>query len=107
MGNTDPVYTGTPIEITEVRVTLKSQGRLRALCSVTFAGVFVARGIKVIEGPDRFFLAMPSRRESDGKFRDICHPIDTPFRCWLERQVVEAYLRKVEAAAQLSGELPS
>lgn len=93
--NENPAPSGPPIEITEVRVTLKSQGRLRALCSVTLGGVFVIRGIKVIEGPDRFFLAMPSRREADGKYRDVCHPVSTPFRGMLEERVVEEFHRKL------------
>ena len=91
----DSVAPDTGVEITEVRVTPKRQGRLRALCSVTFGGVFVVRGIKVIEGPDRLFLAMPSRREADGKYRDVCHPVATWFRGDLKRAVIDEYLRKM------------
>lgn len=97
-----PTQVGSAIPITEVRVTPKDQGRLRALCSVTFAGVFVVRGIKVIEGPDRLFLAMPSRREVDGKYRDVCHPVANGFREELERCVLEEYARKVGVMAPSS-----
>ncbi|MEZ4649492.1 MAG: SpoVG family protein [Candidatus Eisenbacteria bacterium] len=84
------------VVITEVRVSPKRQGRLRALCSVTFGGVFVVRGIKVIEGPDRLFLAMPSRKEADGKYRDVCHPVATGFRNVLEKRVIDEYLKKMK-----------
>ena len=85
------------VVITEVRVNPRRQGRLRALCSVTLGGVFVIRGIKVIEGPSRLFLAMPSRKEGDGKFRDVCHPVSTAFRASLEDRVIAEYSRSVRS----------
>lgn len=86
------------LAITELRIVPKKEGRLRALCTVTFENAFVVRGVKIIEGPDRHFLAMPSRREADGKYHDICHPVKKEFRCWLENKIVAAYHQHMEKA---------
>ena len=66
-------------------------GRLRALVSVTFDDVFAVHDIKVIDGHDRLFLAMPSRRMPDGKYRDIVHPVGGALRAKMEQTVLRAY----------------
>lgn len=98
-----PATAGKTIEITEVRVALKNQGRLRALCIVNFAGIFVVHGIKVIEGENRLFLAMPSRKEVDGRYRDMCHPICVEFRRVLESRVIGEYLARVAEEERKDG----
>lgn len=67
------------------------EGRLRALVSVTFDDVFAVHDIKIIHGPDRLFLAMPSRRMPDGKYRDIVHPVGASLRDQMEKTVLRAY----------------
>lgn len=80
------------MQITEVKFRhFCTQGRLRALVSVTFDHVFAVHDIKVISGDDRLFLAMPSRRMPDGQYRDIVHPIGSRLRAELETQVLTAY----------------
>ena len=64
---------------------------MRAVVSVTFDNEFAVHDIKIIEGDGKCFLAMPSRRGSDGSFRDICHPITAAVREQLENEVIERY----------------
>ena len=73
------------MEITDIKFRhLQEVGRLKALVSVTFDN-------KIIDGQDRLFLAMPSRRMPDGKYRDIVHPIGPELREELEKKVITAY----------------
>lgn len=82
------------MEITDVKFRRFSDaGRLRALVSVTFDGVFAVHDIKVIDGDDRLFLAMPSRRTADGKYHDIVHPVGPALRRALETRVLSEYER--------------
>ena len=80
------------MEITDIKFRhFHDEGRLRALVSVTFDDVFAVHDIKIIDGNDRLFLAMPSRRMPDGKYRDIVHPIGPSLRETLEKPVLRAY----------------
>ena len=80
------------MEITDIKFRhLQEVGRLKALVSVTFDNVFAVHDIKIIDGQDRLFLAMPSRRMPDGKYRDIVHPIGPGLRAALEEKVITAY----------------
>ncbi len=79
------------MEITEVRVSPRDEDRLKAFITVTFDDCFVVRGVKVIDGPDGLFVAMPSRRRQDGKFQDIAHPINREMRHRLEARVLAEY----------------
>lgn len=81
------------MRITDVKFRhLQEDSKLKALVSVTFDDVFAVHDIKVIEGHDRLFLAMPSRRMPDGKYRDIVHPIGSTLRDALEERVITEYL---------------
>jgi len=91
------------MEITEVRLTLRSEDRLKAFVSITFDNAFVVRGLKVIEGNDGLFVAMPSRRRKDGEFRDIAHPINNETRQMIEDAVFAEYERQVALAAEGGG----
>ena len=80
------------MEITDIQFRHPNQeGRLRALVSVTFDRTFAVHDIKVIDGPDRLFLAMPSRRLPDGRYRDIVHPVGPNMREKLEDAVLSEY----------------
>jgi stage V sporulation protein G len=91
------------MEITEVRVTLQDEDVLKAFVSITLDDEFVVRGLKVIQGAEGRFVAMPARKKRDGSFQDIAHPINKETREYLERVVLEAY--DEELAAQEGGEL--
>ena len=80
------------MHITDIRFRrLEPEGRLRALVSVTFDGVFAVHDIRLIEGEERLFLAMPSRRMPDGRYRDIAHPVGPALREQMEQAVLAAY----------------
>lgn len=84
------------MEITDIQFRqLYSTGRLRALVSVTFDRTFAVHDIKIIDGPDRLFLAMPSRRMPDGRYRDIVHPIGSQLRHELEDKILSEYYRQI------------
>lgn len=85
------------MEITDVKFRhLTDDGKLKALVSVTFDNTFAVHDIKIIDGHDRLFLAMPSRRMPDGKYRDIVHPIGTELRDILEKRVITEYLDTIQ-----------
>jgi stage V sporulation protein G len=88
------------MEITEVRLTLRDEERLKAFVSITFDDAFVIRGLKVIDGNTGLFVAMPSRRRKDGEFRDIAHPINNATREMIEDAVMGEYRRQLEASMQ-------
>jgi stage V sporulation protein G len=80
------------MDITEVKVRLWDDKRLRALVTIVFEDCFVVRNIKVIEGRDaKLFVAMPSRRQPDGNYIDIAHPITREFRRKMEATILKAY----------------
>ena len=85
---------GDTMNITDIRIRqIKDGGRMKAIASVTFDGDFVVHDMKVIEGTDGLFLAMPSRRIPSGSFRDIAHPINSKTRNELEEAVINEFQR--------------
>ncbi|MGE5598302.1 MAG: septation regulator SpoVG [Bacteroidota bacterium] len=83
------------MNITDVRVKrVNTEGKVRAVASITFEHSFVVRDIRVIEGQNGLFVAMPSRKTPEGEFRDIAHPITTEAR----EQIQAAILREYEQA---------
>lgn len=79
------------MEITEVRVTLKDEAKLKAFASITFDDCFVLRGLKVISGSQGYFVSMPSRRTRLGTFQDIAHPITNEMRKKIENTILDAF----------------
>ncbi len=80
------------MEITDIRVKkISSEGKMKAVVSVTFDDSFVVHDIKVIEGQDKLFTAMPSRKTPENEFKDIAHPINSQMRDILERAIIEKY----------------
>ena len=80
------------MEIPDIRIKkVASEGKMKAVASVTFDNAFAVHDVKVIEGPEKLFVAMPSRRTPDGEYRDIAHPINSDMRNMLESKVLAAY----------------
>ena len=80
------------MEITDIRVRkVPSAGKMKAVVSVTFDNAFVVHDIKIIEGQEKLFIAMPSRKTPEGEFKDIAHPINMPMREQLETAIFEKY----------------
>src|SRR5512138_2377063 len=87
------------LEITEVRIALRDDDKLKAFASMTFNDAFVIRGLKIIEGTNGMFVAMPSRKKPDGTFQDIAHPINNESRTAIEARILDEYEK--ERARQL------
>ena len=80
------------MQITDVRVRkVTKEGKMRAVVSITIDDVFVVHDIKVIEGEKGLFIAMPSRKASDGEYRDIAHPINSETRERIQTIILEQY----------------
>ena len=81
------------MKITDVRVrsVKKDDSKLKAVASVTFDDCFVVHDIKVIEGTEGYFIAMPSRKTNDGEYKDIAHPIKTETREELIKIILNAF----------------
>lgn len=80
------------MEITDVRIRkISNDGKMKAIVSVTFDDEFVVHDIKVIEGQNGLFIAMPSRKTPDGEFKDIAHPINTTTREKIQTSILNAY----------------
>jgi len=86
------------MKITDIRLRkIDSDSKMKAVASVTFDDEFVVHDIKVIEGQNGLFIAMPSRKLSDGEFRDIAHPINSQAREVIQTAIIEKYKQLVEA----------
>lgn len=79
------------MEITEVRIILRDEDKLKGFANVTFDDMFVIRGMKIISGSRGFFVSMPSRRRPDGTHQDIAHPVNNDARRVVEEAVLKAY----------------
>ena len=81
------------MNITDIRVRKVNSvgGKMKAVVSITFDDCFVVHDIKVIEGQDKLFIAMPSRKTPDGEFKDIAHPINASTREELEQKILAKY----------------
>ena len=80
------------MQITDVRVRkVTKEGKMRAVVSITIDDVFVVHDIKVIEGEKGLFIAMPTRKASDGEYRDIAHPINSETRDKIQSLILEKY----------------
>ncbi len=80
------------MQITDIRIRrVSSAGRMKAVVSVTFDDQFVVHDIKVVEGNNGYFVAMPSRKGADGEFRDVAHPIKTETRNMIQTAILDQY----------------
>ena len=80
------------MNITDVRVRkINTEGKMKAVVSVTFDDAFVVHDVKVVEGMNGIFVAMPSRKTPEGEYRDIAHPISAAAREVIQTAVLKAY----------------
>jgi len=83
---------GERMEVTDVRLRrVQTDGRMRAIASITLDSEFVVHDIRVIDGNAGLFVAMPSKRTPDGEFRDIAHPINSGTRTKIQEAVLNSY----------------
>ena len=80
------------MQITDIRIrSVEKEGKMKAVVSITIDDEFVVHDIKIIEGEKGMFTAMPSRKASDGEYRDIAHPINTATRERLQSMILDKY----------------
>ena len=89
------------MQITDIKIRkFFDEGPMKAVVSVTFNDCLAVHDIKVIYARERYFIVMPSRKNPDGTYRDIVHPINSDFRAALEEAVIDAYHVQLVAAEQ-------
>ena len=80
------------MQITDIKIRIFfDEGPMKAIASVTFDDCLAVHDVKIINARDKFFIVMPSRKNPDGTYRDIVHPINSEFRAALEEAVIEEY----------------
>jgi stage V sporulation protein G len=79
------------MEITEIKIFTVDEKRVKAYSSVVFDSCFIVRDLKVIQGDDKLFVAMPSKKMKDGSYRDTVHPLNNDTRRKIETDVLAAY----------------
>ena len=96
---------GSAMNITDVRVRkIAKEGNMNPVVSITIDDEFVVHDIKVIEGEKGLFIAMPSRKASDGEYRDIAHPINSQTRELIQKIILDAYEKALsEASDEVEG----
>ena len=90
------------MQITDVRVRkITKEGKMKAVVSITLDDEFVVHDIKVIEGEKGLFIAMPSKKATDGEYRDIAHPINSSTRENLQRVILESYEKALDGPEEV------
>ena len=90
------------MQITDVRVRkIAKEGKMKPIVSITLDDAFVVHDIKVIEGEKGLFIAMPSKRATDGEYRDIAHPINSSTRDVIQKTILDSYERALEEEGEM------
>lgn len=83
------------MQITDVRIrkapNVPADSKLKAYCSVVFDGMFVVHDMRIMEGINGLFVAMPRRKTGEGEFKDMAHPITAEARELIQKRVLESY----------------
>lgn len=89
------------MEITNINVRkICSNDKMKAVCSVTFDDALVIHDIKVIESDSKTFVAMPSRKNKNGQYSDVAHPINSELRTKLEEAIIDEYQKALESMTE-------
>ena len=88
------------MQITDIRIRkTEREGKLKAVASITIDDEFVVHDIKIIDGDKGMFIAMPSRKTTDGEYKDIAHPIKSSTREEMQRLILDKYRTEIETLA--------
>ena len=89
------------MKITDIRIRLitNEESKLKAVASITIDDCFVVHDIKVLEGNQGFFVSMPSRKNAEGEYKDVAHPINTPTREEINKLILAKYEEELKANA--------
>lgn len=90
------------MKITDVKIIPVNEDRLKAYVTITLDECFVVRDLKIIEGNEGLFVAMPSKKKKDGSFRDIAHPLNQETRAMIEQAVFDAFKKEIESLGKLA-----
>lgn len=82
--------------ITDVKVFLRESNQLKAFANIVIDNAFIIKNIKIIEGKNGLFIAMPSQKTKEGEYKDIAHPINTDTRTRIEEMILKCYNEAVE-----------
>ena len=89
------------MQITDIRIRkTEREGKLKAVASITVDDEFVVHDIKIIDGDKGMFIAMPSRKTTDGEYKDIAHPIKSSTREEMQRLILDKYHNEIETQAE-------
>jgi stage V sporulation protein G len=88
------------MKVTEVKIFPVNEDRLKAYVSITIEGCFVVRDLKIIQGTNGLFVAMPSKKRKDGQFRDIAHPLNQETRDQIEDMIFDAYKNELQSMGE-------
>ena len=87
------------MQITDIRIrSVEKEGKMKAVVSITIDDEFVVHDIKIIEGEKGVFIAMPSRKNAEGEYRDVAHPINSDTRTQLQEMIMEKYREEIAEA---------
>ena len=85
------------MEITEVKIYLANEGKLKGYATMVIDSCFIVRDMKIIKSDNKgLFVSMPSRRKKDGSFKDIVHPLNSETRTTIENRIIEEYKKAIE-----------
>jgi stage V sporulation protein G len=93
------------MEVTDVKVFPVNEERLKAFATITFDSCFIIRDVKIINGHNGLFIAMPSKRKKDGTYKDIAHPLNNDMRQKIEKKVIESYFEEMEETGKTEQEV--
>ena len=82
--------------ITEVNISLRDEGKLKGFANIVLDDLFLIRGLKIIRGMHKYFIAMPNRKQKNGVYIDIAHPIKNDFRIQMEKVILDKYWEEVK-----------
>ena len=88
------------MKITDVRMRLKDETKLKGVASITIDDCFVVHDIKVIDGKDGLFISMPSKKTAEGEHKDSAHPINTETREEIKNAVLSAYEKALSSQSE-------
>lgn len=95
------------MEVTDITIRkLSLENKMKAIVSITFDNEFVVHDVKVIDGNNGLFIAMPSRRTPEGEFKDIVHPVNAEFRNKLSAAVLAKYKATIESLSEQVADIP-
>jgi stage V sporulation protein G len=88
------------MKITEVRIHLRGEEKLKAFATLVLDDSFAVRNVKVIEGKNGLFVSMPSRKRKDGTYQDVAHPLNNETREMIEKEVISRYEEELKKAGE-------